>query len=96
MIISNQQNRFLRAIISEFRDQLVKGVEGGEKATPDAVKTMLTYKFFGDVVSFTKITSKEATNFAEFVFAEGGERGFKFSKNEEEWNRLLEKADIYH
>ena len=96
MIISNQQNRFLRAIISEFRDQLVKGVEGGEKITPTAVKTMLTYKFFGDVVSFTKIDSKQATNFAEFIFIEGGERGYTFSKNEEEWTRLLKNVDIQH
>lgn len=96
MIISNQQNRFLRAIIKEFRDQLIKGVEEGEKITPSAVKTMLTYKFFGDPLSFAKIDSKQATNFAEFIFAEGGQRGFTFSKNEEEWERLLEQADIQH
>lgn len=95
MIISSKQNRFLRAIIKEFRDQLILGVENGEKVTPSAVKIMLTYKYFGEAKSFTEITSKEATNLAEFIFAEGGERGFTFSKNEEEWERLLKQAEIY-
>ncbi len=74
----------------------MKGVEGGKKITPDHVKTMLTYKFFGTPISFTKITSKEGTHLAEFIFAEGGERGYTFSKNEEEWERLLNQADIQH
>ena len=95
MIISSKQNRFLRAIIKEFRDQLVQGVEDGEKITPSTVKIMLTYKFFGTPLSFTKIDSKQATHLAEFIFAEGGERGFTFSKNEEEWKRLLHEAHNY-
>lgn len=102
MIISSLQNRFLRAIIKEFRDQLIQGVKDGEKITPSAVKIMLSYKNENyprddaDIpLSFTKIDSKQASNHAEFIFLEGGLRGFVFTKNEEEWERLLEQAHNY-
>jgi len=104
MIISNNFNRLLRGIIKEFRDQLVLGIEDKEEAikiTPAIVKTMLcaVNKNYprdedGKPLSFTKIDNKQACDLAEFIFKEGGERGFVFGVIEDEWNRLLKQAGI--
>lgn len=101
MIISNNFNRLLRGIIKEFRDQLVQGVENQEEAkkiTPAIVKTMLCYKneeyprdAAGIPLSFTKIDNKQACNLAEFIFREGGLRGFIFGIIEDEWQREMDK-----
>ena len=103
MIISNKFNRLLRGIIKEFRDQLIVGVEDGEKVTPSDVKIMLCYKSHhypkdeaGIPFSFTKIDNKQACDLVEFIFREGGQRGFTFGVIEDEWERLLKEVNIKH
>ena len=103
MLISNKFNRLLRGIISEFRNQLVIGVENGHKVTAQDVKVMLCYKSHyypkseaGIPFSFTKIDNKQACDLVEFIFREGGQRGFTFGVIEDEWQRVLKEANIKH
>ena len=96
--MSSKLNRLHRCVIKEFRDQLIKDIKEGETVAPSAVKTMLCYmdKDFprdsmGLPLSFTKITNKEGSMFLEYIFREGGQRGFKFDIIESEWARLIKE-----
>jgi len=96
MIMSSKLHRLLRAVIKEFRDQMVVGVDEGQDITPETVKTMLCYKSYyypkdemGLPLSFTKITNKEACMFVEYIFREGSQRGFTFGIVEDEWSRII-------
>jgi hypothetical protein len=99
--MSTKLNRLLRGVIKEFRDQLVENVEDGQDITPSAVKTMLCYKCdefpkdeMGLPLSFTKITNKEASSFLEWIFREGGQRGYTFGVIEDEWSRIIKSIRI--
>ena len=102
MLISNQFNRLLRGVIGEYRDQMVATADPEFKAVAERItqqdmkiilcewNTEFPVDQDGKKLSFTKISNKEACDHLEFIFMKGGEKGFTFNVNEEEWKRLME------
>lgn len=104
MLISSRLNRLLRGVIKEYRDQFVATAPEemkpyAEHITQASMKEILSdlnpdfpVDEKGKKLSFTKISNREACQHLEFIFMIGGEKGFTFRVNEEEWARIMESV----
>lgn len=102
MLITIQHNRFFRAVVKEFRNQLVAPYQDdieAQKITANHVKDLLANQNenyprteLGFIISTTKITPKELNQHIEWIFKTGGERGYTFLSVEEEWQRIMAQA----
>jgi len=103
MQITSQHNRFYRALVKEFRNQLVaphKDDVEAQKVTAQMVKDLLANQNpdyprdkFGLPISTTKIAPKELNRHIEWIIREGGHRGFTFLSVEEDWQRIMQQAN---
>jgi len=101
MLISQNFNRFYRAIIKEVRDKLYALAEDKEaykEVTPTSVADALKMQNEnypvgedGVKISTAKITSKELTNHLEFIRLFCSERGITLNVDDEAWNREMSK-----
>ena len=101
MLISNNFNRFYRAIIQEVRDKLYNvcgDKEAYKEVTANAVADALKMQNEnyprdenGNLLSTAKVTSKELTEHLEFIRVFCGERGITLNVDDEEWEREMKK-----